>query len=111
MWPMIRRSLIIAVIMAGLASIVSDLLFARLAVPAPSYDQSRAATMSDSDAAKYLSANMRWVSGFEFLKYSLTEPRLLALHAKTAIVHFGAVFLGCLLLAAWTYRAGGLTTR
>lgn len=110
MWPMILRSLVIALVMAGLASIVSDILFAEIAVPLPSYDQTRADAMSQSDAAKYLTANMRRVSGFEFVMYSLKEPRWMALRAKTAAVYFGAVFLGCLMLAVWTERAGGLTT-
>jgi len=111
MWPTILRSLVIALVVAGLASFVSDLLFAEIAVPLPSYDQARAASMSRDEAGAYLTANMKRISGLEFVVYSLKEPRWMALRAKTAAVYFGAVFLGCLILALWTARAGGLTTR
>jgi hypothetical protein len=111
MWPTILRSLVIALVVAGLASFVSDLLFAEIAVPLPSYDQARAASMSQDEAAAYLTANMKRISGLEFVVYSLKKPRWMALRAKTAAVYFGAVFLGCLILALWTARAGGLTTR
>jgi hypothetical protein len=110
MWPTILRSLVIALVVAGLASFVSDLLFAEIAVPLPSYDQARAASMSQDEAAAYLTANMKQISGLE-LSSTASRSRWMALRAKTAAVYFGAVFLGCLILALWTARAGGLTTR
>ena len=106
MWLTILRSLVIALIVAGLASFLSDLIFAEVAVPLPSYDPVRAASMSQTEAAAYLAANMKRLSGLEFIVYSLKQPGWVALRAKTAAVYFGAVFVGCLMFALWTARAG-----
>ena len=111
MLALILRSLAIALVMAVLASVVSDLLFAEIAVPMPSYDPVRADAMSQSEAGKYTAAHTRRISGVELLIYGFKEPHWMALKAQMAAVTFGAVFLGCLILGVWSERAGGLTMR